>query len=264
MDKYTSGAFASTKYSIYKSAQDIITSFPATVIADGQSASAVIKGNLQQSGTPTPSSPIYTSECGDLATDKYIIPILSGGITTNVDLSITSSTRQVKKLVLTGSETSWRITGTGRLAVEIPVDGILGQLCYCSHYKGTNVTSLSNLNNGECEVGTLNTSNNQEFALYDTSHTSVADFKIFLSEQLAASTPVTVWYVLATPQTTTLNEPLRKISTYADTVSVSGIPTTSGSASFNVDTTLKPSEVDLTYNGWHMYADKKYTSGAWS
>ena len=107
MDKYTSGAFASTKYGIYKFAQDIITSLPATIIADGQSASAIIKGNMQQSGTPTPANPIYPTECGDLSSGNYIIPVISGGVTTNVDLSVVQTTRNIRKLVLTGEETGW-------------------------------------------------------------------------------------------------------------------------------------------------------------
>ena len=27
---------------------------------------------------------------------------------------------------------------------------------------------------------------------------------------------------------------------------------------FDVDTTLKPSEVDLTYHGWHEHSDTKF------
>lgn len=385
MKKYTSGAFESTTYSIYtRSSEEIITEFPAIITTTSQNTIAIIKGNMVQTGTPSPSSIIMPDECGDktanlcsgtaninktvnsvtitsdalgnftvtgvadsgggrtqkisdnislsagsyrvslgrattaqlcvskasdntfitgfynsgsftinsdttvyfglnfisgnsyndtftimlqpFSTDYpyepygYKIPILSGGTTTNVYLGEVQSERKVYKYTFTGQETSWRITGTGRLAVEIPFDGILGQYCICSHYKGTNVTSLESLTNGDCEVGTLNNSNNQEFVVYDTNYTSTADFKTYLQQQYAADTPVTVWYVLATPQTTTLNEPIRKIGNYADSVSVTGIPTTA-EEQFDIDTTLKPSEVDLLVYEWTESQDKIYPWG---
>lgn len=181
------------------------------------------------------------------------IPISSANTTTPVYLGEVQSTRQIKKLVLDGTESTWRITGTGRLAVEIPVDGIIGKYCVCSHYKGTNVTSLSNLNDKECEVGTLNSSNKQEFVVYDTDYSTAADFKAYLAQQYAVGTPVTVWYVLAEPATGIVNEPLMKIGGYADTLGMEqagvSIPTNNGSTTVDVETTLKPSEVYIKYKG---------------
>lgn len=65
MKKYVSSEFVATQYGIYKAAQDIISSFPSTIIANGANASAVIKGNIQQAGTPSPTTPIQPSECGE-------------------------------------------------------------------------------------------------------------------------------------------------------------------------------------------------------
>lgn len=89
--------------------------------------------------------------------------------------------------------------------------------------------------------------------------TNIASVKAWLAAQYAAGTPVTVWYVLTTTETGIVNEPLMKIGDYADTVSATNIPTTGIPETFDVQTTLKPSKVQLTYHGWHEHADTKYT-----
>lgn len=271
MDKYTSGAFASTKYGIYKSAQDIITSFPATIIADGQSASAIIKGNLQQPGTPTPSSPIYPSECGDLSSGNYVIPVISGGITTNVDLSVVQTTRNIAMKVLNGTETFTKndagnpnnyLYYASRGSI---LTGSVNEICVCSQLQYRSGAPINTIGiNTKNESNVIYINFGSEIMNAQTSGNTAAGLKEYLAAQYALGTPVTIWYVLLTPTTTTLNEPLRKIDTYSDSVSVSAIPTTAGSQTFDIDTTLKPFEVDLTYNGWHLYNDKKYTNGAWS
>ena len=56
--KYSSGSWVTVPYRKYETATDTITSLPKTIIGDGQNISAyTIKGNMQQSGTPTPSNP---------------------------------------------------------------------------------------------------------------------------------------------------------------------------------------------------------------
>lgn len=77
------------------------------------------------------------------------------------------------------------------------------------------------------------------------------EFKAWIAAQYAAGNPVTVWYVLATPTTGIVNEPLCKIGTYADElhsadVGVS-IPTVKGQNTLTVDTELQPSEMTITY-----------------
>lgn len=69
--------------------------------------------------------------------------------------------------------------------------------------------------------------------------------------EYANGTPVTIWYVLAEPTTGIVNEPLRKIGDYADTISYEQagvqIPTLHGNTVIDVDTTLKPSEMYIKY-----------------
>jgi hypothetical protein len=88
---------------------------------------------------------------------------------------------------------------------------------------------------------------------YSTKEYQLAAFKQWLAAQYANGTPVTVWYVLAEPETGIVNEPLMKIGDYADTISMEQagvqIPTLNGQTVIDVDTTLKPSEVYIKYQG---------------
>ena len=367
--KYSSGQWVDASYRKYETATDTITTLPKTIITDGQSASAIIKGNLSQSGTPTPTSPIYPSETGDktanlwdeiytnisqtiqykpiyvgngdftLSTTTpydsnvanvfllsgnvstgastvgngawlshnvttnsengyitiayrhysnttnpadcqtmlntgstalpyqphgYKIPILSGGVTTPVYLGEVQSTRNIKKLVLTGQETWYtkQSSDTSNYAYRFTLNTTnIAYGCLCTHL----IVLSSGASDNVCIV--QNATYNEVFYVNlgadimnaQTSGNTVEGLKEYLAAQYANGTPVCVWYVLATPTTDILNEPIRKIGNYADSVSVTGIPTTGTAESFDVDTTLKPSEVDLTYHGWHEHTDTKYT-----
>lgn len=158
------------------------------------------------------------------------------------------TTRRIKKVVLTGEEVDWRVTGTGRIALvvsELPLNEVV---CVCSHYKGVFKQLYGDLNNGECTMER----SRSEWAVYDSNYTTVDSFKAYLASQYAAGTPVVVWYVLAEPTTGIVNEPLHKIGCYADTVSMAQasvtIPTIAGTNTLLVDTTVQPSEVSITGN----------------
>lgn len=86
------------------------------------------------------------------------------------------------------------------------------------------------------------------YAINDFS--TVEDFKQFLITQKAAGTPLTVLYIPATPTT--------------ESVTVPEITTTGGEVSIDVDTTVKPSEMSLTYNGKHLNKSKKYNGNNWT
>jgi hypothetical protein len=84
---------------------------------------------------------------------------------------------------------------------------------------------------------------------HDKRFTTADDFKAYLAAQYAAGTPVTVWYVLAEPETGIVNEPLMRIGDYADTLTTdTPIPTAKGSNTLTVDTTVQPSEMMITGN----------------
>ena len=264
--KYSSGSWVTVPYRKYETATDTITSLPKTIIGDGQNISAyTIKGNMTQSGTPTPSNPIYPQEVGDLVTTgehagEYEIPILSNGNTYPIYLSepirnkgnyvdecpsTGTASRVIKKLVLTGSE-DWGYSG-GVCFLRDIADylKIAAITTLCSHYQSQiNVPSINDVGNNCIALGS---GDYYRIFIRDNNITSAADFKTFLTTQYNNGTPVTVWYVLATPTTESFTAP--------------SIPTTGTAESFDVDTTLKPSEVSLTWHGWHEHSDTKYTSG---
>lgn len=173
------------------------------------------------------------------------IPISSASTTTPVYLGEVESTRKIKKLVLTGEETTWVINSTlaNSNAYYRTVSGYYRYSGFCTHY--------ATVDSAQATEGIF-FGNNINFltALSDNIDT-VDKWKNYLRQQYAAGTPVTVWYVLATPETAVVNEPIRKIGDYADEVSGITIPVTAGGDTLSVDTTVQPSEVSANYKGWH-------------
>lgn len=380
-------AFKEWFYRKYGTETDTLTSFPAEIIGDGTNATAVIKGNLLQSGTPTAASPIYPSECGDKtdnlynvnATDttngyisgqyirstgktytptvsgnasvseyieiepnetytqtdfytgesnapaicfydsnyEYIsgVTILSGatfmtpntakylriskqtsvntsmlskgptaktfepygykipvslsqtpiyitdairkidGITTPIERTtggsdeITSNgtlTREITKMELDGTEGEWRKGGgEGNMAFFVNsylLNGVAGSPILCSHFPVGNVGSTTT------DIGIFigSTGSNLRIRPENVASMELTDWTTWLSNQKAAGTPVTIYYVAVTPTT--------------EQVTVPTLPTTGTPEQFDVNTTLKPSEVDLTYHGWHGHSDTKFTT----
>lgn len=370
-------------YTRLETATDTITALPKTTYNDGTNATVAIKGNMQQSGTPTPSSPIIPSECGEktenlfdgelekgvwddvstlvqttsetfrsfkrnmpagtytlsfpnsvnivrliadgtltknlasnvnsytvtTTTDgdigfsfrlttssttpwdnenvmfnvgstatpyepygQYKLPIASGAVTTNAYLGEVQSTRKIKKLALTGSE-EWgynqgNTDENGYYFIDLGENVYVESTdCICSHFEYA-LISVSNTIDG-FRIATKSTPYPMQALIIRCKDISMssspATFKQWLYNQYAAGTPVTVWYVLAEPTTGIVNQPIRKIGDYVDTVSNPvSIPTTAGGQTFDVDTTLKPSEVNLTYHGWHEHEPLKRENGAWS
>lgn len=262
--KYTNGSWVSASRK-YGTETDAITTLPATVIGDGTPISSyIIKGNMEQSGTPTPENPIMPIGCGDLVASgehagQYKLPLTLGSTTTNIYLGEVQTTRRIKKLVLTGEE-AWSLWSSGQPDVEryyykwgktTPSDyGLI-----CTHFPFI-------WSDGNFEHVRLGGGNRDDFVIFisKTIAPTLADFKSYLAAQYAAGTPVTVWYVLAEPETGIVNEPLMKIGDYVDSVSGTGLATSGTAQQFDVGTTLKPSEVDMTYHGWHEHEDTKYST----
>lgn len=146
----------------------------------------------------------------------YKLPILSNSTVTNIYLGEVQTTRRIKKLVLTGAEGWKRDNETGVFNTLI-TNALRAsfQSGICSHWPfETNRGVYILLTEGH---GCIRTAYNSLW-IRDNNFPNVADFKSFLAAQYAAGTPVTVWYVLAEPETGIVNEPLMKIGDYADTV----------------------------------------------
>ena len=172
--------------------------------------------------------------------------------------------KQIKKIVLTGEEdwsvsSSWKKASTSvfyRAINDIKTESNYVRYVVSSHLSSG---SRDEIYNNDIDLIGTSGSNALTVRISDAVATTVTDFKAYLQQQYSAGTPVTVWYVLATETTGIVNEPIRKIGNYADSVSVTGIPTTGTAEQFDIDTTLKPSEVQLTYHGWHEHSDTKFT-----
>ena len=192
----------------------------------------------------------------------YKIPILSNGVAYPVYLaeplrkidtysdSVVSSgtvTRNVYKLVLNGTE-NWNFSSGSYYLEELInyLRGVGENYAICSHFPtSAQVEKAVDVPNGY--VSFTYGVNKRLYFKVATTITSLADFKEFLAQEYANGTPVTIYYVLATAETESVTAP--------------SIPTTGGEVSIDVDTTVKPSEVSLTYHGWHEHSDEKYVGG---
>ena len=207
-----------------------------------------------------------TIVAGSTPPDHYIpygykLPVVCGGSTTNIYLSepirkmgtykdIVSSSgtasRKIKKLVLTGEEQwaeSSRSGGyrfTVNLQSALQSDTTVGAKSYCSHLKLVGTGQTYSTNQAYTITGT------SDLLMTLDANTRLADWKSFLAQEYSNGTPVCVWYVLSTPTTESFTAPT--------------IPTTGTAEQFDVNTTLKPSEVSLTYHGWHEHEDTEFTT----
>ena len=158
-----------------------------------------------------------------------------------------TANRAIYKYVLTGEENITFASGNAPFTIPLPYRierfTTLQTKWICSHYPAVPPTATwanyDYLLSGNANVQT-------SLKIRDIDYTSVDDFKAFVVAQYQAGTPITIWYILETATTETFTAPT--------------IPTSGSPQSFDVDTTLKPSEVSLTYHGWHEHTDTKYTN----
>lgn len=186
----------------------------------------------------------------------YKLPILSNSTVTNIYLGEVETTRRIKKLVLTGEETWSYYSATNAPFKLNLMDGIrlpLPTSIYwvCSHYEAVS-NSVSWASYDSCiSWSTADGSSGLRFR--DIQYSNLDDFKNYIAQQYANGTPVTVWYVLVTPTTGIVNEPLMKIGNYSDTIDSTQanvqIPTSKGTTTIDYDGALKPSQMYIKYLG---------------
>ena len=270
--KYNGSSFENAAIRKYSTASEIITP-PTTIYADGSNITTyTIKGNTVQNGTPTPSNPVPVVGVGELETTgehtgDYKIPILtSEGLVVNY-LGSVQSNRQIQKLVLTGEETLSTHVQPPLFIINIPTNYFIPQVtALCTEYKYNPVQSsiLANSQHGDFGLQYVNVRDEYNVWFNNSTFATSADFKAYLAQQYANGTPLTVWYVLATPTTAAVNEPLMKIGDYADSISNAvSIPTTEGANTITVDTTVQPSEFTATWTGWHDSTVKEWDGSDW-
>lgn len=198
----------------------------------------------------------------------YKIPISNGGVTTNIDLGSTQTVREIKKLVLDGTE-SWTYEPTYS-RFYISVNDFISLGLRTTPFVSNSFGSISDgrpiadVPDNTIYSGSNSGADVNKIYIKCTSYTSADEFKSYLQQQYVSNTPVTVWYVLATAETAAVNEPLMKIGDYADTLSnAASIPTTEGANTITVDTTVQPSEFTATWTGWHNASVKEYDGSDW-
>lgn len=168
--------------------------------------------------------------------------------TTPIYLGEVQTMRRIKKLVLTGDENvTMPATSSFQILGVIQWGDING---FCTHYPQITWNEVSYATKNGFAMR-ASSDGADRFRICDLSITTVADFKSYLAQQYSAGTPVCVWYVLAEPTTGIVNEPLRKIGDYADTLSMEQagvqIPTNKGNTVIDVETELKPSQMYIKY-----------------
>lgn len=187
----------------------------------------------------------------------YKLPLTVNGTEYPIYLGQVETTRRIKKLVLTGEEPWYTaVSSSGLFGIQrfepmqahpfIPsYSAISNFYVYNPVQSGVDAATAS----GEFAMQAFRVGSawQYNFFIKDNRYGNVTDFKSYLAAQYAAGTPVTVWYVLAEPETAVVNEPLMKIGDYADTVSAAQagvtIPTVRGENVLDVPTEVKPSEV---------------------
>ena len=177
----------------------------------------------------------------------YKTPLTCAGQTTPVYLGEVPTVRKVKKLVLDGTERYIK-DSAGEYLYYIYATHLYHTNCLCSHLASTtgypvSQEGCSSYNN----VSIIYFNFGSSVMNAQASGNTTAGLKEYLASEYAAGHPVTVWYVLATPETGITNEPLAKIGTYADELSSTDagvtIPTAKGQNTLTIDTDLVPSSL---------------------
>lgn len=223
---------------------------PLRYIGDGRPLTDYrIAGNTVQDGTPTPESPVPVVGCGTDTADGYKLPLTVNGTEYPIYLGQVESTRRVKKLVFDGSE-PWAFASmdSNRTVCRLGLLMSTNAVGYCTHIYWKSEYEERDYNRivyNDYLGGSLYMSLENSILSGQTTPA----FKSYLAAQYAAGTPVTVWYVLAEPETAIVNEPLMKIGDYADTISFAqagvSIPTINGENVLDVPTTVPPSEITI-------------------
>lgn len=193
----------------------------------------------------------------------YKLPITVNGTEHPIYLGQVPTTRQIKKFVLTGEETVTQSVVTNCVQIDAP-DSVKIPTVYSSHFQSVDIVPAETMRNGKVfHAGGAG----MRSVCFGTNSNPLT-FKQWLSDQYAAGTPVTVWYVLAEPETGIVNEPLHKIGDYADTISFTqagvAIPTSDGDNTISFGTSVQPSAMSATFKGWHpVHGAKQYDGSEW-
>ena len=152
-----------------------------------------------------------------------------GEYTDSLDLSTGTLTKRIKKLVLTGGTDEIYVYESSFTRFYVVIADMLGigvrlTPLYCTHYRNvSDGRPIGDVPNNSIYTGGGSTINNTY--IKTTDYTSVTDFKSYLAAQYAAGTPVTIWYVLAEPEISTVPVPSGLTGTIEGYLRQDGTPT---------------------------------------
>jgi len=241
--------------------QPVNTNLPSATFTTSSEAEWILVALYSEVVGETVNSILLNAGTEPLPYEPYgwKIPITCAGQTVPVYLGQTQTVRRVKKLVLTGNE-DW-IYMAGMSGINAYYRFKVGSLNSvvstagekCTHYQMKTISTVSS----STDIGFSmqnSTAYNGAFVAFRpytiSSESELATWKSYLAAQYANGTPVTIWYVLNTEETTISNEPLAKIGDYADELNdivatLPEIPTTTGQNTLTVDTDLEPSSLTV-------------------
>ena len=285
--KCVNGSFVNDFYREYGTDTDTITSLPKTIIGDGTALSAwSMKGNMQQSGTPTPSTPIYPTEVGE-KTANLFDKNNETGITNNTYINqqgslISNNSYYLSAPIAVKENTAYTWQFGGNISHTAPTTGFYDSadnlLSVASHTSGYNYSFTTPTNcayvrqsvyqYGKNEAMLSETPNVIPYEPYGQYKIPISfnqtTYNIYISEPLRKSLDGSnVYDTIESNGTLT-----RRVDANGDAlatptteqVTVPTLTTTGTPEQFNVLTTLAPSEVSLTYHGWHEHQDTKFTT----
>ena len=293
--KRVSGAWVDDTPHIYNTSTDTFSTLPHEVIGDGTAISSyTIKGNMTQSGTPTPSNPIYPTECGDKTANLFDKD--NDYYRTDASLNVND-----RKWIIYSNSASVKIVckPNTTYTISVPEELPLFRVAESNNkdilptLQGSPITLVAALS--DAKQFTFTTAADTECIIFQGSYSLRDTWHNYLMICEGSATlpyePFGYKIPISLSQNTYniyITEPLRKSldgSNVYDTIESNGtltrrvdangdalatptteqvtVPTltTTGTAEqFNVLTTLAPSEVSLTYHGWHEHSDTKFTT----
>lgn len=154
------------------------------------------------------------------------------------------------KLVLTGTESFVKNYTSDDYLYYLAKDDLDCSInCFCSHLPtvaSTDVTSNKPLVNSMNGYNVIYVNFGADIMNAQTSGNTVDGLKEYLTKQYNHSTPVTIWYPLKTPTTTTIDVPT--LPTFKATPTINGLMT-----SLLVDTVVKPSATNASFRSTNKY-----------
>ena len=176
-------------------------------------------------------------------------PIRKIGTAADSMASTGTATHNITKYEFTGNESITKVNSTAtNYLYYIVFTGttIGGAMCSHLQYLSSGVSDNVGFSQNQTYPNTFYFNLGADIMNAQTSGNTAEGFKEWLTAQYAAGTPLTLWRILELPTTESFTAP--------------SIPTSGTAQSFDVDTTLKPSEVSLTWHGWHEHEDTKFTT----